>query len=123
MERSLRFDIQAIADQSPTKIRQLRLPTKLRSFEIDTQVAVQTHSDKAYSEVSVKTLDRPGLLAKIAEYFAQSGFDVLSAKILTLGEKAEDIFTIVHRDAGPITDEATRKQVETELIQHLSIKA
>ncbi len=42
--------------------------------------------------VEIATLDHPGLLAKVGGLFMMQGLDIHSARIATLGERAEDIF-------------------------------
>ena len=54
--------------------------------------------------------DRPGLLAQIAYTLAQANVNVTSAKINTLGERAEDIFLI---DGARLHDEHALLKIET----------
>jgi [protein-PII] uridylyltransferase len=53
--------------------------------------------------VEIATLDHPGLLAKIGGLFMMQGLDIHSAKIATLGERAEDIFFVTKKDGNPMT--------------------
>ena len=38
--------------------------------------------------------DRPGLLSKVGQVFVEQGIDIETAKIMTIGERAEDVFYI-----------------------------
>lgn len=44
--------------------------------------------------LSIVTTDRLGLLASIARVFVQYGINLVTARITTLGERAEDVFLI-----------------------------
>lgn len=44
------------------------------------------------------------LLARIGGLFMMQGLDIHSARIATLGEKAEDIFFVTKKDGTPLTD-------------------
>ena len=58
--------------------------------------------------VEIATLDHPGLLAKVGGLFMMQGLDIHSAKIATLGERAEDIFYVTKKDSIPMTDEESQ---------------
>ena len=60
----------------------------------------------------------PGLLARIAYTLANSNINVASAKINTLGERAEDVFLI---DGARLHDEAALVRLETALYEQLRI--
>ena len=64
--------------------------TKADSFQ---QIAV-SKDDKGRYQLSVIAGDRPGLLARIAHILAQNHVVISSAKINTLGARAEDTFWI-----------------------------
>jgi [protein-PII] uridylyltransferase len=53
-------------------------------------------ADRCY-ELTLVAADRPGLLAGIGRVFADLGINLIDARIATLGERVEDVFTI--RDA------------------------
>ncbi|CPJ36854.1 [protein-PII] uridylyltransferase [Bordetella pertussis] len=44
--------------------------------------------------LSVTATDRPGLLYALARVFAEHGVDLIMAKIMTLGERVEDVFIV-----------------------------
>jgi [protein-PII] uridylyltransferase len=62
--------------------------------------------------------DRPGLLARIAYTLAAANVNVASAKINTLGERAEDIFLL---DGARLHDDAALLKLETELYEQVRL--
>ncbi len=50
--------------------------------------------------------DRPGLLSKIGKVFIDEGIDIDAAKIMTIGERAEDVFYISDESGNPLEEEA-----------------
>jgi [protein-PII] uridylyltransferase len=70
-----------------------RVSRQLKHFPIVPQVEV-TRDDKGRHILSIVAGDRPGLLARIAHLLAQHRIELHSAKINTLGARAEDTFWI-----------------------------
>jgi len=62
--------------------------------------------------------DRAGLLARIAYVLAKANINVVSAKINTLGERAEDVFLI---DGARLHDEQALLRLETSLYEQLVV--
>lgn len=77
---------------SPTR---RRLSRQLKQLPTPTEVTLRSKSgvERVY-EMTVIASDRPGLLASIGELFAELGIDLIDARIATLGERVEDVFTI-----------------------------
>ena len=50
--------------------------------------------------------DRPGLLSKVGKVFVDEGIDIDAAKIMTIGERAEDVFYISDESGNPLEEEA-----------------
>jgi [protein-PII] uridylyltransferase len=86
---------------------QRRIPRQLRHFDIENTVDVTLNEALQQNMVEISTLDHPGLLAKIGGLFMMQGLDIHSAKIATLGERAEDIFFVTKKDGSPMTEEET----------------
>ncbi|WP_448760639.1 [protein-PII] uridylyltransferase [Acinetobacter tandoii] len=84
-----------------------RIPRQLRHFDIENTVDVTLNEALQQNMVEISTLDHPGLLAKIGGLFMMQGLDIHSAKIATLGERAEDIFFVTKKDGLPMTEEET----------------
>lgn len=82
-----------------------RIPRQLRHFAVQTEVSVSLNTVLQQSIVEIMTLDQPGLLARIGAIFMQHGLDIHSARIATLGERAEDSFYVTRRDGKPLSAE------------------
>ena len=88
-------------------LMQRRIPRQLRHFDIENTVDVTLNEALQQNMVEISTLDHPGLLAKIGGLFMMQGLDIHSAKIATLGERAEDIFFVTKKDGSPMTEDET----------------
>jgi [protein-PII] uridylyltransferase len=64
------------------------------------------------------SIDRPGLLVDISEVLRRNNIWIESAKIATIGERAEDVFYLRNEYHDSIRPETTKK-LETELIESL----
>jgi [protein-PII] uridylyltransferase len=89
------------ADKYPG-LMQRRIPRQLRHFDIENTVTVTLNEALQQNMVEIATLDHPGLLAKVGGLFMMQGLDIHSAKIATLGERAEDIFFVTKKDGKPM---------------------
>lgn len=88
-------------------LMQRRIPRQLRHFDIENTVDITLNEALQQNMVEISTLDHPGLLAKVGGLFMMQGLDIHSARIATLGERAEDIFFVTKKDGVPMTDEET----------------
>ena len=59
------------------------------------------------------TADRPGLLSIVGEVFIEQGINIASAKIMTIGERAEDVFYISDLDGRALSEDAVKKLSES----------
>ena len=83
----------------------------------------QAHKGLEISTENVLTLvaaDRPGLLYTVATTIAENGANLHTAKITTLGERAEDVFLI---SGGDLRQSSRRIQLESELMERLKVSA
>ena len=62
--------------------------------------------------------DRPGLLSKVGKTFMAEGIDIDTAKIMTIGERAEDVFYITD-EAGQPLSAAKRQDLRNALLAKL----
>ena len=72
-----------------------------------------------YTELTIIASDRPGLLASIGLLFLELGVTVLSARIVTLGERVEDVFYILDANGHLIDDKEQAYTLENTLRQRL----
>lgn len=82
-----------------------RIPRQLRHFPIQTEVDITLNTALQQNIVEIITLDQPGLLARIGGLFAMQGLDIHSARIATLGERAEDSFYVTSHTGQPMSHE------------------
>ncbi|MGB3290057.1 MAG: ACT domain-containing protein, partial [Burkholderiaceae bacterium] len=65
-----------------------------RVFPIIPSVELQPDERSASWRLSILAADRPGLLHSLARVFAANSISLKMAKIMTLGDRVEDIFII-----------------------------
>ncbi len=69
-----------------------------------------------YYVMSIIAGDRPGLLSRITRVLAANHINIYSAKISTLGERAEDTFLI---NGAVLHDQKQMVKLESELLAEL----
>jgi [protein-PII] uridylyltransferase len=67
---------------------------QLKHFPIRPEVNIRPDERGQYHLVSITAGDRPGLLYSTARVLGQYGLNLHTAKIVTLGERAEDVFLV-----------------------------
>ncbi|MBI1175127.1 MAG: [protein-PII] uridylyltransferase [Sideroxydans sp.] len=93
-----------------------RVSRQLKHFPITPEVAIQPDS-KGNHILTVVAGDRPGLLARIARVLARHKIHLYSAKINTLGARAEDTFWI----SGTALEQVhTATMLRDELVRQIS---
>jgi [protein-PII] uridylyltransferase len=93
-----------------------RLSRQLRHFPISPEVNIQPDDRGTYQVLSVIAGDRPGLLSRIARVLTAYDINLHTAKVNTLGGRAEDVFLIT----GSVLSDAKRVvRFEAELVEQL----
>ena len=95
-----------------------RVSRHLKHFPLSPEIRLFPDDKGTHYILEIVAGDRPGLLARIASTLASSDINVASAKINTLGERAEDVFLI---DGARLHDEAALVRLETTLYEQLRI--
>ena len=71
-----------------------RVSRQLKHFPIEPEVHIRPDERGLYYLLSITAGDRPGLLYAIACVLSASGVSVHTARIVTLGERVEDVFVV-----------------------------
>jgi [protein-PII] uridylyltransferase len=95
-----------------------RMSRHLKHFPITPEVSLFPDDKGTHYILEIVAGDRPGLLARIAYTLATANVNVQSARINTLGERAEDVFLI---DGARLHDEAALLRLETALYDELRL--
>ncbi|HKW80616.1 MAG TPA: [protein-PII] uridylyltransferase [Casimicrobiaceae bacterium] len=95
-----------------------RVSRHLKHFPLSPEVSIFPDDKGTHFILEIVAGDRPGLLARIAYALATANINVESAKINTLGERAEDVFLL---DGARLHDDAARLKLETALYEELRI--
>ncbi len=88
---------------------------QVRVFETPTRVDFAERTARDRTVMELVAADRPGLLGTIGKTFMDLGVDIHTAKIMTIGERAEDVFYISDEDGRPL-DAGARDQLRDALI-------
>ena len=88
IERNLRRTLSE-PESAPTTVTR-RAPRQVRMFTTPTQVAFSEDSRNQRTILEIAAGDRPGLLSEIGKVLLAERVDVVTARIMTIGERAED---------------------------------
>ena len=72
------------------------------------------------SQLEVIAPDRPGLLARMGQIFMDYDLSLEAAKILTEGERVDDIFYLTDSNGDPISDPELCKRLQDTVIEALT---
>lgn len=84
-----------------------------RVFPIVPSVELQPDEHSASWRLAVTAADRPGLLHSLAQVFVAHGVDLRMAKIMTLGDRVEDLFVI---DGEQLDNPKMQRQFERAVL-------
>jgi [protein-PII] uridylyltransferase len=94
------------------------LPRTLKHFPIATRVAFSASAGGQQTVMEVRAQDRPGLLYQVALALQHCQARLVTAKVATYGERAEDYFFITGRDGLPLPA-APQSCLQTEIQRRL----
>jgi [protein-PII] uridylyltransferase len=86
-----------------------RAPRQVRMFTTATQVTFSEDPVNGRTIVEIIAGDRPGLLSQVAKVFMAAEVKIYTSKVMTVGERAEDVFYITDEAGGPLSAEAKQQ--------------
>ena len=110
---------QRLIQQLPPEVPSAgRLSRQVKHFPIKPEAAIVEDERGGNFVLSLVAADRPGLLYTVADILAHHRANLQTAKITTLGERAEDVFLI---SGGDLRESVSRIRLETELMERLKV--
>ena len=107
IEQQLWRVLQSADAQLPVVTR--RAPRQVRMFTTPTQITFTDDAMHPRTVLEIIAADRPGLLSEVGRVFQAEKIDVVTAKIMTIGERAEDVFYVTDDQGRPLGEEARRR--------------
>jgi [protein-PII] uridylyltransferase len=104
IERALWRSLQGPAD-APLLVSR-RAPRQARMFNTPTQISLSVDERNRRSVLELTAGDRPGLLCDIGSVLMEARVELHAAKIMTVGERAEDVFYLTDLDNRPLSPAA-----------------
>ena len=92
-----------------------RAPRQVRMFTTPTQVNFSLDERNGRTILELVAADRPGLLSEVGKAFKAEDVVIDGAKIMTIGERAEDVFYVTGADGQPLAD-AARDRVKEAIV-------
>src|SRR5216684_1495556 len=117
IEVELAGEVQSEAPLAPP--RGGRLSRRVRHFPISPVVNIRPDERGTYQVLSVVASDRPGLLYAVARTLARYRVNLHTARINTLGDRAEDVFLV---SGEALAHPKTVLQLEQDLLKELTLQ-
>jgi [protein-PII] uridylyltransferase len=95
-----------------------RAPRQVRMFHTPTHITVSVDERNRRSVLELTAGDRPGLLCEVGQVLMRERIELHAAKIMTVGERAEDVFYLTDFDNRPLST-AAAEQLKEHLMQAL----
>jgi [protein-PII] uridylyltransferase len=90
----------------------------VKHFPITPEVAIRPDERGNHHIMSVTAADRPGLLFAVAQILARHNINLHTAKIATLGDRAEDTFLV---SGSELNQTSALLRIEQELLEQLQL--
>ncbi|MDH4133249.1 MAG: [protein-PII] uridylyltransferase, partial [Gammaproteobacteria bacterium] len=99
---------QLLAPRAGRDFTRIILPRALKHFPIATRVSFLPNANPQQTTLEVIAQDRPGLLYQVALALQHCAVQLITAKVATYGERAEDIFFVASREGRALDAEQQR---------------
>jgi [protein-PII] uridylyltransferase len=87
-------------------------------FNTPTQLSLAVDERNRRSVLELTAADRPGLLCEVGKVLMSESVELHAAKIMTVGERAEDVFYLTDFDNQPL-NAAAAERLKERLVQAL----
>jgi [protein-PII] uridylyltransferase len=116
IETELAAELESQAPLAPP--RGGRLSRRVRHFPISPSVDIRPDERGSLYALQIVAADRPGLLYGVARTLARYRINLQTARINTLGDRAEDVFLV---SGEALSNSKTVLQLEQDLLNELSL--
>ena len=109
----------SLIEQSNLDIHVSRRPLRItKHFSTKPELIFKKDSPNNRTILEVVTKDEPGLLSKIGQVFKNLNINIQTAKIVTIGERAEDVFFIVNKN-NQVLSKALIAKLKNNLMEYI----
>ena len=91
-----------------------------QAFSVAPEVVIDNDLSAKSTVVEVTGLDRPGLLYELTTELGKQNLNINSARIVTYGEKAVDVFYVTDLTGGKLVQPQRQLRLRKELLGILS---
>jgi [protein-PII] uridylyltransferase len=112
----------ALADTERPLTVTRRAPRQVRMFSTPTQINFSEDTVNQRTIMELIAADRPGLLSEVAKVLVELNVDIYASKIVTVGERAEDVFYVTDEHGQPLSAE-TQQQLAARLVATLDSRS
>jgi [protein-PII] uridylyltransferase len=96
-----------------------RQSRQAKHFPISTSIKFHVDPLARHTIIELITTDHAGLLSKIGRVFLHQNINLHSAKITTIGSRAEDMFYVTDQKLQPILDPIKQQEIRQEILSVL----
>jgi [protein-PII] uridylyltransferase len=96
-----------------------RQSRQAKHFPIPTSIKFHVDPLARHTIIELVTTDHAGLLSKIGRVFLHQDINLYSAKITTIGSRAEDMFYVTDQQLQPIMDPKKQQAIREEILKVL----
>ena len=121
-DMELRITSSLEKDKLKPKLVKKKLPRHFLTLKKDTQIEINHDMTNRWTQLDIKTADRPGLLSSICSVFAKNNASIKKARISTYGERAEDRFCISSLEETPFLKKFELNKLISELKESLDFE-
>jgi [protein-PII] uridylyltransferase len=117
----------ALTDMLPSSVDDAlnvtrQAPRQSRMFSTETVVRFSQDSANRHTIMELIAADRPGLLNAVGQVFSELHVNIYTAKIMTIGERAEDAFYVVDDQGVPLSNDRCAR-LRDQLVERLDAES